>query len=42
VYTQVIELPQYSTYVKKVKAKEILLDEKEIPNSGLLHKVSFY
>jgi hypothetical protein len=40
VYTQAIELPQYSTYVKKVKAKEILLDEKEIPKSGLLHRLS--
>lgn len=40
VYTQAIELPQYSTYVKKVNAKEILFDAKEVPSSGLLHKMS--
>ena len=42
VYTQVIELPQYSTYVKKVNAKEILFDANTVPKAGLLHKVSFY
>lgn len=40
VYTQAIELPLYSTHVKKVKAKEILFDAKEVPKSGLLHRLS--
>ena len=42
VYIQAIELPPYSTYVKKVKAKELLFDVKEVPKSGLLHRMSFY
>ncbi len=42
VYTQAIELPAYSAYVKKVNGKEILFDAKEVPEAGLLHKVSFY
>ncbi|MFN0188340.1 MAG: hypothetical protein ACKVQV_06530 [Bacteroidia bacterium] len=40
VYTQMIVLPQYSTYVKKVKTKEILFDAKEVLRSGLLHRLS--
>lgn len=40
VYTQAIELPKYSTYLKKVKAKEILFDAKKVPRSGLLHRLS--
>jgi hypothetical protein len=42
VYTQAIELPPYSTYVKKVNGKEILFDVKAEPKAGLLHRVSFY
>ncbi|MBK7683996.1 MAG: hypothetical protein IPJ26_16735 [Bacteroidetes bacterium] len=41
VYTQAIELPPYSTYVKKVNAKEILFDANAVPKAGLLHRVSF-
>lgn len=40
VFVQTQELPQYSSYVKKVKAKEILFDVKEVPSSGLLHRLS--
>jgi hypothetical protein len=40
VFVQVHELPEYSSYVKKVKAKEILFDVKEVPSSGLLHRMS--
>ncbi len=42
VYTQAIELPPYSAYVKKVNAKEILFDVNAVPKAGLLHRVSFY
>jgi hypothetical protein len=42
VYTQAIELPSYSTYVKKVNGKEILFDVNAEPKAGLLHRVSFY
>ncbi|MBK7963949.1 MAG: hypothetical protein IPK10_00605 [Bacteroidetes bacterium] len=42
VYMQAKELPTYSSYVKKVKAKEILFDAKEVPSSGVLHRMSFY
>ncbi|MBK9636725.1 MAG: hypothetical protein IPO63_02515 [Bacteroidetes bacterium] len=40
VYIQAIELPPYSSYVKKVNSKEIMFDGKEVPKAGLLHRVS--
>ncbi len=37
---QVKEIPFYTDYVRKVKAKEILYDPKSVPPSGLLHRIT--
>ncbi len=37
---QVREIPFYSDYVRKVKAKEILYDPTSVPRSGLLHRIT--
>lgn len=42
VFIQIQVLPLYSSYAKKVKAKEILFEAKEVPSSGFLHQMSFY
>ncbi|MBK9636729.1 MAG: hypothetical protein IPO63_02535 [Bacteroidetes bacterium] len=40
VYIQVIELPPYLAYLKKVNGKEIMFDVNAVPKSGLLHRLS--